>query len=90
MSIKFIGWCKQDEHDKVWGLVDKGNDIYMTFWGRRGKKFQTNSKYMSPSQRHALVRSKIKKGYCEVAKEDWDNVYEHFGRDVFKLLLKGK
>ena len=89
MNILFIGWCKHDNHDKVWGIIDKGNNICQTFWGRRGKKFQTNSKMMSVAERHALVRSKLNKGYCEVAKEDWDTVYDHFGRDVFKLLLKG-
>lgn len=58
MAVKyhFIGWCKQDNHDKVWGVIqltDKTNpngyywsekwteNDFVTVWGRRGKKLQT-------------------------------------------------
>lgn len=92
MNVKFLGWCYQPEngHDKVWGLLDKGNDEYMTFWARRGKKMQTNTKTMTTAECHNLVRQKLMKGYREVPKDEMDNVYDHFGRDLFKLILKGK
>ena len=56
MNVVFIGWNLNPEknHDKVWGLVDKGNGNFMTFWGRRGKKFQTNTKEMNEQARRKL------------------------------------
>jgi len=92
MNIVFLGWCQNPakNHDKVWGLVDMGHDEYMTFWGRRGKKFQTNRKKMDTQARRQLVHSKILKGYRRVGTDEMDTVYDHFGPDVFKLLLRGK
>jgi hypothetical protein len=29
------------------------------------------------------------KGYRRIPSDEWDTVYDHFGRDVFKLMLKG-
>lgn len=91
MNIVFLGWNYDPEknHDKVWGLIDKGHGEYMTFWGRRGKKFVTNSKPMNDQQRRKLVHQKVMKGYSRIPNSEMDTVYDHFGRDVFKLLLKG-
>ena len=91
MRVKFLGWCHQPTrgHDKVWGLIDKGNGEFMTFWGRRGNKLQTNTKPLSEGQQHTLISSKLRKGYRKVEKEEMDTVYDHFGRDVFKIILKG-
>ncbi len=57
MKYLHIGWCKEDKHDKVWGIIQIGFDKdtaewsdpnyykyqnkYVTFWGRRGAKLQT-------------------------------------------------
>lgn len=91
MNIVFIGWCQDPvkNHDKVWGLVDLGRDEYMAFWGRRGKNFQTNKKTMDEQARRKLVHSKVMKGYRRIPSDEWDTVYDHFGRDIFKLMLKG-
>ena len=91
MNIVFLGWCQNPEknNDKVWGLVDMGHDEYMMFWGRRGKNFQTNRKTLDTQKRRQLVHSKIMKGYRRIETSEMDTVYDHFGRDVFKLLLKG-
>ena len=24
INYKFIGWCQEDNHDKVWGVIDLG------------------------------------------------------------------
>lgn len=99
MEMKFIGWCKQEEenHDKVWGLglYRSGKyswlpGTYVAFWGRRGKKLQQKSTEMTESDALKLICSKIKKGYVQVDKEHLDDVYETFGRDVFKVALKAK
>lgn len=54
MNIKyhFIGWCKEGNHDKVWGIIQLTNNEnpnhgwfnyndFVTVWGRRGKALQT-------------------------------------------------
>lgn len=89
MDIKFIGWCKQDNHDKVWGIGDCGDGEYMTFWGRRGNKLQTNRKYMTPSDTHRLVRSKLNKGYQEFSKDELDLIHKNFRKQVFVVQLRG-
>lgn len=57
MEYVFIGWCKEDNHDKVWGIIKTyetppdasqvrrhGNmNEAFAFWGRRGKKLQTKT-----------------------------------------------
>jgi hypothetical protein len=50
IDYKFIGWCKDGNHDKVWGVIylekprggiwDYGGKCAV-FWGRRGKKLQS-------------------------------------------------
>jgi hypothetical protein len=53
MQYFFIGWCKEDNHDKVWGIIkltegkNKNKmfapftDDYLAFWGRRGQALKT-------------------------------------------------
>ena len=91
MDIKFIGWCHQPtrNHDKVWGIADRGDGEYMTFWGRRGKKLQTNSKYMSSGEAIKLTNSKRAKGYQEFDRSELDQIHENFKKQVFVISLKG-
>lgn len=91
MDIKFIGWCHQPTRntDKVWGIGVKGDDEYMTFWGRRGKKLQTNSKTMSAHDALKLIGTKQKKGYVEFEKDELDQIHEDFRKQVFVVQLKG-
>lgn len=89
MDIKFIGWCNEGNHDKVWGIGDCGDGEYMTFWGRRGNKLQTNRKYMSWPKVRSLVSSKLNKGYVEFDKDELDQIHENFRKQVFVVQLKG-
>lgn len=56
MRYAHIGWCQEDKHDKVWGIIclqepdysemPTGEFVrpygkYVTFWGRRGATLQT-------------------------------------------------
>jgi hypothetical protein len=45
---------------------------------------------MGEQQRRQLVHSKVLKGYRRIPNSEMDTVYDHFGRDVFMLMLKGK
>lgn len=99
MSIKyhFIGWCKEGNHDKVWGIIqltekDNGrywlaND-YVTVWGRRGKALQTKiHKDTSEWEMNKLAdkkkhKSKPEECYMEVDKTKLDEVYPEFEQDL--------
>lgn len=90
MDIKFIGWCKDniENHDKVWGIIKRADNEYAMFWGRRGKKLQTKIKNMDEFDAQKLISSKIKKGYVEVPRDEVDECYDRFAKDLFKLALK--
>lgn len=96
MEIKFIGWCNEGKHDKVWGIAHYGRghflntDLYATFWGRRGKKLQKKLVDLNPGQVYNLILSKQKKGYIEIAKDDVNEVYDNFSKDIFKVALSVK
>jgi len=34
-SIYWVGWCHEDNHDKIWGVLKLPN-TYVSFWGKRG------------------------------------------------------
>jgi len=39
MNYRFIGWMHEGKSDKVWGVIQLGDNQYsspcLTFWGRR-------------------------------------------------------
>lgn len=100
MKYVHIGWCNTDNHDKVWGIIQIGNDYdtrgwnrdencyhankYVTFWGRRGKKLQTKIWDGWLSDASREFRKKLDKGYKEVNKEQLDKVYPEFEQDLDK------
>lgn len=81
MSIEnefgFIGWCKEDNHDKVWGYFFRPTpnaSRWITkeygwncciFWARRGKAMQFKPD-VTGSELNKLVNSKLKKGYVKI------------------------
>lgn len=89
MDIKFIGWCNEGNHDKVWGIGKREDGDFMTFWGRRGNKLQTNNKSMGDYEAFKLINSKRKKGYQEFAKDELDLIHKNFRKQVFVVQLKG-
>jgi len=87
MNYAFIGWCKEDTHDKVWGAIELGTAKYVTFWGRRGKKLQTKSLNISSYGLIKLIRQKTAKGYASVDKANLDKVYPEFEQDLEKTAM---
>ena len=87
----FIGWCREDNHDKVWGYIElnaksgsHGN--YVTFWGRRGKKLQT--KIYRDTYYWDLIKlseAKTRKGYVAVDEAKLNEVYPEFEKDLEKM-----
>ncbi|NDB82515.1 MAG: hypothetical protein EB127_07215 [Alphaproteobacteria bacterium] len=93
MKYTFIGWCKEGNHDKVWGAIELGKVKFVTFWGRRGKKLQTKTIIVSPYQMTKMIDSKTAKGYLSIDKNNLDMVYPDFEKDLEQTaiwsMLKG-
>ena len=82
MNFCWVGWCHEDNHDKVWGVFETGQSQYATFWGRRGKKLQTKTFVGSSRDLNKLIFAKQNKGYRGVSAENLDKVYDNFEHDV--------
>ena len=92
LNYKWIGWCNEEGHDKVWGVIFLGkpkdnwfytNEKCVSFWGRRGKKLQTKM-VVDDYELEKLINSKKKKGYNEVDRTKLDEVYPEFEDDLSK------
>jgi predicted DNA-binding WGR domain protein len=92
MDNRWIGWCKEANHDKVWMIVQlNGNPHsgkYVTVWGRRGKKMQTKiHDCLTTREKNKLIFSKEGKGYKEIQEKDLDSVYPEFQKDLEKTTV---
>ena len=100
INYKFIGWCHEDKHDKVWGVIDLGESEpsdeqgfggwarkYVTFWGRRGKKLQTKISVEHYNIVENLIDKKRAKGYTRVDRNHLDTVYPEFQDDLEKTAV---
>jgi hypothetical protein len=92
LNYKFIGWCNEEGHDKVWGVIylEKPKNLYgyseskcVSFWGRRGKKLQTKL-VVDNWELEKLVNSKERKGYNQVDTKKLNEVYPEFEEDLGK------
>lgn len=81
MNFRFIGWCKESKHDKVWGVIKLDSPNALVFWGRRGSKLQTKFT-VENWELTKLIDSKRNKGYNEINSEDLDKVYPEFQQDI--------
>ena len=87
MKYIHIGWCKEDKHDKVWGIIRLHDEDCVTFWGRRGAKLQTKLIKASDYTAYELFRKKRNKGYKEIHKDELDKVYPEFQTDLEKTAI---
>ncbi len=94
MSIdyKFIGWYRDEAEnsDKVWGVIrltkDQrwGENNYVSFWGRRGKKLQTKMLKEYDWTVEDMISKKESKGYRNINYQDLNGVYPEFQNDLEK------
>lgn len=93
IDYRFIGWCREDSADKVWGVIELAQETahpynsvskYVTFWGRRGNKLQTKVSSEYDHDIIKLIRSKERKGYVRVSRDQLDEVYPEFQTDLEK------
>lgn len=91
MNYKFIGWCHEGTHDKVWGVITIREDIYngtfLIFWGRRGRKLQTKILEDSSWGMIDKIDSKKERGYTEVDNTKLNEVYPEFESDLSKTAM---
>jgi hypothetical protein len=83
MNYKFIGWCRADNHDKVWGVIALHSDSYVTFWGRRGAKLQTKISNDLWAVNDLIYKKQLK-GYKSIQRDEIDTVYPEFQADLEK------
>jgi hypothetical protein len=91
MKYAHIGWCHEDSHDKVWGIIqltdgDKWDEHdYVSFWGRRGRKLQTKVFKEYDWTVEDMFNKKLNKGYTRVDEAKLNEVYPEFEADLKKM-----
>lgn len=89
MYYEFIGWCNEDNHDKVWVLIHlPGIGKVVSLWGRRGKKLQHKVyEGLRWFEIDRLINSKTKKGYQKIDQNELAKVYPEFEDDLQKTYI---
>jgi hypothetical protein len=91
MKYKFIGWCKEGIHDKVWVAISLSGDTWggdvLTAWGRRGKKLQTLMTKDNSDLRKLIDSKQNKKNYRSIDARRLDEVYPGFKDDLEKTAI---
>ena len=87
IDYKFIGWCGDGIHDKVWVCIklsgNQGSGKYLSVWGRRGKTLQSKQLDATSYDIDKLIRSKESK-YAEIPRDKLHEVYPKFQEDLEK------
>lgn len=92
LNLRFVGWCfdKEENHDKVWGVIEITRSKYLVFWGARGKRIKYQVKDISSWGVDDLIsKKKRKSGYEAVDKAKLNDVYPTFEEDLQKTAFWG-
>lgn len=94
LNFKYIGWCHEDNSDKVWGVIyleslpDRGISYSdytfvktVTFWGKRGGKLQTKIGEDNVELAKSIDKKKSK-GYTQIQPDKLETVYPEFQQDL--------
>lgn len=90
-DFRFIGWCNEGKHDKIWGYL-KVDGEFVTFWGKRTAKltFKRDRDY-SNDDCFTLAQKKRAKGYDTTSYEalcEMDPTFEdRFDSDLMLTML---
>ena len=96
----FIGWCNEDNHDKVWGYFYRPspdaegkrwiskNDGWncCVFWARRGKAMQFKGN-VTGNELDKLRNSKLNKGYRKITAEKLLEIWPTFIEEAEAKLM---
>jgi predicted DNA-binding WGR domain protein len=93
INYKYIGWCSEDNSDKVWACIqlsgDRWGGKFLTVWGRRGKRLQSKLIESNNYDMGKLVGSKDAKGYVEIPEDKLNQVYPEFKQDLERTAAWG-
>lgn len=93
ISIYWFGWYKDDNSDKVWGVLEVDNSFY-SFYGKRGtteedlkklKFTKIDNKFLAVSK----IEQKKNKGYLETYDSVYPGFKEHLEQEMFYERLSG-
>jgi hypothetical protein len=97
MKYEFVGWCREGNADKVWGIIvvgeydprryPFGRYTYLTFWGRRGKALRTKIWVGDEFDAKRCFYEKLRNGYHQVDEDQLDKVYPEFEKDLEKIAV---
>lgn len=91
LDYRFIGWYHEDNHDKIWGVLQLNKSIrgkYLIFWGRRGKTLRSKLVDSTWWEIDRLISAKERKGYQKITPEFLiETVYPEFNEDLEKLSI---
>lgn len=91
-TFEWLGWCSEDNHDKVWGYICIDNRSYYNFWGERGKSLRFK-RHSGAWDLKSLTRAKVRKGYVQQTENDMERIYpafkEHFDRQFVMAKFSG-
>lgn len=83
INFRFIGWCKNNSHDKVWVSFEVGHSYYCA-WGKRGKRLS----FKKHTDRSLKVIENAKKTYYkEVDSFLLFSVFPYFKDELEKELI---
>jgi hypothetical protein len=105
MSIEskfgFIGWCNEDNHDKVWGYFYRPTPRYdaapeyekrwigrniCIFWAARGKAMRFKAD-ITGHELQKLVSSKLNKGYIQITEQKLFEIWPTFIQEAEAKLM---
>lgn len=93
LDYRFIGWHHEDNHDKIWGVLqlserNYNSRKYLIFWGRRGKTLRSKLVDSTWWEIDRLISAKERKGYQKITPEFLiETVYPEFNEDLEKLSI---
>lgn len=87
MDLKFIfvGWYKEDTHDKVWALIELTEFTNLSVWGRRGTKLRC--KIIDNYDGYRQISYKKRKGYKTVHSSELHEIDPNLKSDLEKLYI---
>jgi hypothetical protein len=93
INYKYIGWCSEDNSDKVWACIqlngDRWHGKFLTVWSRRGKRLQSKIVETNTYEMGKLIGSKVAKGYRGIQEDKLNEVYPEFQQDLERTAAWG-
>lgn len=95
IRYRFIGWCKEGKHDKVWIAMqlseydldhDKEGKV-LTLWGRRGSKLRSKIVEDDHHLYQLIKKKRDRGGYEQISTEHLANVHPEFKADLEKQFI---